>query len=88
MVLKLVTTQTHLVLHTWILIHGLQHRYMYMMRTIPIIKDNSTPLENVIRPQFVQALFNGYVCNDTERKLFVVPVRFGSLGILLPTERC
>ena len=33
------------------------------------------------------ALFNGYVCNDLERKLFSLPAKIGGLGIFIH-ERC
>ena len=35
-----------------------------------------------------KAILNGYECNDLERKLFTLPVKYGGLGIYDPTERC
>ena len=67
--------------------HGLQHRYNYVMRTIPNIENLFVPLENAIRNFLLPALLNGYVCNDVERKLFSLPVKFGGLGIFNPIER-
>ena len=68
-------------------IHGFQHRYTCMVKTIPNIKDNLIPLDNAIRTKFIPALFNGYICHDTERLriLFALPLTFGGLGILLAT---
>ena len=34
-----------------------------------------------------KAILNGYECNDLERKLFTLPVKYGGLGIYDPTER-
>ena len=51
-------------------VHGLQHQYTYIMRTIPNISNLLQPLEDAIRNLLLLELLNGYVCNDLERKLF------------------
>lgn len=47
-----------------------QHKFTYLMRTVPDIPTNLEPLENTIRNSFLKAVLNVYVCNDQERKLF------------------
>ena len=69
-------------------VHGLQHRYTYIMRTVPDISVNLQPLENAIRQHLLPALLNGYVCDDIERRLFSLPAKLGGLSIFIPTKRC
>eukprot|EP00794_Sanderia_malayensis_P005783 gene5783-6483_t len=59
-----------------------------MQRTVPRISNDLQPLKNAIRNHFIKALLNGYVCNDRERKLFALPVKYGGLAIFNPCERC
>ena len=67
---------------------GVQHKYTYVMRTIPVISDLLEPLEREIRSSLIPAFLNGYICNDTERELLSLPPKFGGLGISIPTKRC
>ncbi len=66
--------------------HGLRHKYTYTMRTIPDIAELLQPVENAIRNHLLPSLTENFSCNDTERKLLSLPVKFGGLGIPNPTE--
>ena len=41
----------------------------------------------MIRHRFIKSILNGYECNDTERKVFILPVKRGGLSIYNPSER-
>ena len=69
-------------------VYGLQHKFTYVMRTIPDISDNLRELENAIRNNLIKAILNGYIVNDLERLLLTLPVKYGGLGIFDPTNRC
>ena len=69
-------------------IYGFQHKFTYVMRTIPGISEDLQPLEDAIRNNFLKSLLNEYVCNDDERLLFTLPVKQGGLAIQDPVERC
>lgn len=66
--------------------HGLRHKYTYIFRTIPNIKDLLQPLENVIRKHFIPSITGDHCCNDIERKLLSLPPKLGGLGIINPME--
>ena len=67
--------------------HGLQHRYTYAMRTIPNISDDLKRLDYAV-DEFIIAILCGYKFNVLERTLFSLPVRFGGLGIIIPSQTC
>ena len=68
--------------------HSLRHKYNYVMRTIPNISDDLKPLDDAIRNTFIKAVFNGYICNDIEMKLLALSIKFGGMGIVMPSEIC
>ena len=49
--------------------------------TIPDIKHLLQPVEDVIRHKFIPTLCDNRACNNDERLLFALPVRYGGLGI-------
>ena len=57
--------------------HGYKHKFSYVIRTIPDIKQHLQPLEDVIRSKFIPSILNGIDCNDIQRNLFALPTRFG-----------
>jgi len=69
-------------------VHGMKHKFNYVMRTIPNIKEDLIPLEDVIRNTFIKTIFNGYECDDTYRTLLSLPPKYGGLGITNVTEIC
>ena len=68
-------------------IHGFQHRFTFIMRTIPYISLIFKRLDDVLTRSFIKNLFNRE-CSESERKLFSLPVRLGGLGIRVPSEMC
>ena len=53
------------------------------MRTIPCMKDDLIPLEEVIRFKFIPSITGGHICLNDDRVLLSLPARFGGLGLLL-----
>ena len=65
-------------------VHGIQHKYTYMMRTIPNIAEKLVRLDQAI-DRFIKSLLNNYDFNANERTIFSLPVKFGGLGIKIPS---
>ena len=61
-------------------IHGVQHKYTYLLRTIANISENLRPLDEAIDDILIPALFGCNVSQE-ERRVFSLPVREGGLGI-------
>ena len=64
---------------------GLKHRWTYVMRTTPDIRDLLRPLEDLIANRFIPALIGRKVSRRT-RNLMALPARLGGMGIVNPTE--
>ena len=64
--------------------HGLFSCWSYLLRTIPHIADLLQLLEDVIHQLFIPALFGRPPCSFTERDLYALSVRLGSLGLVNP----
>ena len=60
-------------------------RWSFVQRTISNISQLFQPLEEVIRDTFIPAVI-GRKVSDVERRMLALPVRFGGIGILNPTE--
>ena len=61
--------------------YSFRHKFNYIMSTIPDIKHLLQPVEDVIRHKFIPTLCDNRACNNDERLLFALPVRYGGLGI-------
>ena len=64
---------------------AISHRWTYVQRTIPNIATLFEPLEHAIRETLIPALI-GRKVNETERKIFELPVKLGGLGLYNPTK--
>ena len=62
----------------------LQSEWVYLQRVIPGCSSLFSNLTNVLMTLFLPALF-GCEISSLEQKLFSLPVRFGELGISVPT---
>jgi hypothetical protein len=62
-------------------VHGLQHRWAFLQRSIPHTKNAFIPLETIIRQQFIPALLGGRLVSDIEREMISLPGKFGGLAI-------
>ncbi|XP_065918834.1 uncharacterized protein [Dysidea avara] len=67
------------------LTHGLSSHWLYLCRTTPNISEALQPLEDNIRLVLIPTLMGCSPPNDTIRKLFALPPRYGGLGIINPT---
>ena len=67
-------------------VFGLQHRYTYLLRTIPSISEKLKELDDAIDEHLIKYLVNNYAFSDIERKWFSLPARLGGLGINIPSE--
>ena len=68
-------------------VHGYQHKFTFIMRTIPDIEDLFKRLDDVITNKLIKNLLNRE-CTENERKLFALPVKLGGLAISIPSEIC
>ena len=66
-------------------VHGVKHRYTFIMRTVPDIEALLIPLDEAIN-SFIRVLMQGYSFNDEERLLFSLPAKYGGLGIIIPSK--
>ena len=66
-------------------IHGLRHRYTYVMRTIPNISMLLKPHDEAVN-NLIKVSLNGYSFNNAERQLFSLPAKFGGIGITIVSE--
>ena len=66
--------------------HGLQHRWNYIMRTIPGIGPLLRPLENAIKNTFLPVLLRCPALGEDERALLELPPRLGGMGIASPEK--
>ena len=69
-------------------IHGILHKWNYVMHTIESVGSLFQPLENVIHQHFIPALTGQDPCSGLERELLVLPFQLGGLNIPNPTTIC
>ena len=61
-------------------VFGYQHKFTYMILTVPDTSHDLKPLEHVIRHRFIKSVSNGHECNSTERKLITLSVKLDDLS--------
>lgn len=66
--------------------HGLQHRWNFVMRTIPGISPLLRQLEDAIRNTFLPVLLRSPALGNDERALLELPPRLGGMGITSPEK--
>ena len=66
--------------------HGLQHRWRYVMRTIPDISPLLRPLEATIKDTFIPTLLRSPALGNDVRALLELPPRLGGMGITSPEK--
>ena len=69
-------------------IHGILHKWNYVMRTIESVGSLFQPLENVIHQHFIPALTGQDPYSGLEWELLALPCRLGGLNIPNPTTIC
>ena len=65
-------------------VHGLTSRWSYIMRIIPNISHLLTHLKDVIHQEFIPSLSGRPANSNVESKIFALPARVGSLGLINP----
>ena len=61
-------------------IHGEQHKFTYLLRTIEGMNELIKPLDDIIMNTFLPTIF-GETLSPQETGLFALPIREGGLGI-------
>ena len=67
-------------------VFGIQHRYTYLLRTIPGISDNLKRLDTAIDTYLIKHLCNNHTIGEVERTWISLPPRLGGLGIRIASE--
>ena len=68
-------------------VFGLQHRYTYLLRTIPNISEELKRLDQAIDNHLVKHLIhNNYSITELDRLWFSLPARLGGLGLNILSE--
>ena len=68
-------------------VHGFQHKFTFVMRTIPEINGIFKRLGDVIIKKLINNIFNRE-CTEIESKIFALPVQLRGFGIYVPSEMC
>ena len=62
---------------------GFKHKVTYTIRTVPDIRKHLEKLDQAVDTKFIPTLTDGYFCNEMERKLQSLPVKYGWMGIVI-----
>ena len=65
---------------------GIQHRYTYVLRTIPNIGQHLQKLDEAIDQYLVKHIFHDHLITPLERTWISLPARLGGLGIRIMAE--
>ena len=65
-------------------VHGLQHRFTFLMKTVPDISLQLQSLDEAVET-FISCMLK-IQYNDNDRLLFSLPVKLGGLGISIPSK--
>ena len=68
-------------------VHGVKHRWNYIMRTVPGVSELLQPLEDCIRDKLIPEWIKNIWLNATERDFLTLPTRLGGLGLINPVKR-
>ena len=80
---EIAKTEPHIAYTAYVF--GFQHKYTYFMRTLPDIKQLLLRLDAAI-DDFICIMLNKYQFSELERTWFSLPVKFGGLGIIVPSQ--
>ena len=62
---------------------GFKHKVIYTIRTVPDICKHLEKLDQAVDTKFIPTLTNGRFCNEMERKLLSLPVKYGGMAIVI-----
>ena len=69
-----------------ILMHSLQHKWSYLMRSVGDVSALLQPIEDVIHHRVIPAITGKQNMSHAKRRLFSLPTKMGGLGIGIPPE--
>ena len=72
----------------WYFSYNYSSIYLFHIIIIPNLEELFKPLEDAIRQQFLPSLTGQNPFSDADRNLMALPVRFGGLGIINPSQQC
>ena len=61
-------------------VDGFKHKVVY---TIRAIHKHLEKLDQAVDTKFIPTLADGHFCNEMERKLLSLPVKYGGIGIVM-----
>lgn len=67
-------------------IFGFQHKFTYVMRTIPDISSHLKRLDKAIEENVLKHVIHNHNFNYADRQWYSLPSRLGGLGIIIPSE--
>ena len=56
---------------------GFTHKDTYTIRTVPSICKHLKKLDQAVETKFIPTLTDGHFCNEMEKKLLSLPVKYG-----------
>ncbi len=66
--------------------HGFKGKWTFLQRTVPHSAEIFTPLEEVLRTEFLPRVTGRDTISDDERKMLGFPTRQGGMGVKNPVE--
>ena len=61
-------------------VDGFKHKVVY---TIRAIHKHLEKLDQAVDTKFIPTLADGHFCNEMERKLLSLPVKYGGIGVVM-----
>ena len=61
---------------------GFKHKITNTIRTVPDIRKHLEKLDQAVDTRFNPTLTDGHFCNEIERKLLTLPIKYGGTGII------
>ena len=62
---------------------GFKHKVTYTRKTIPDICQHLQKPDQYVEKVFIPPLIDGHITNNLERKLLLLPVKLGCMGIVI-----
>ena len=62
---------------------GFKHKVTHTIRTVPNIRKHLEKLDQAVDTKFIPTITDGNFCNEIERKLLSLLVKYGGMGIVI-----
>ena len=69
-------------------IHGVSHRWNYVLRTVPNVSELLSPLEDAIRHDLIPAITGKSTISDAEQDVLALPCRLRGMGLANLAKLC